>query len=127
MRRRGRIPTPDDILEDLSLGFWVSLLGSGNQYESRLWRPTLHLAFPGYHGLRKPLHRDFDHVRTFRNRIAHHKPIFYRHLAADHDTIFRLAGYISPVLPTWMAFNDRVPQVLACQSDVCSGALATSF
>jgi hypothetical protein len=121
------VPRDGDAKHDLPLGFWVSLLGSGNQYENKLWRPTLHLAFPGYHGPRKPLYRDFDHVRTFRNRIAHHKPIHHRHLNADHETIARLAGYISPVLPKWMAGNDRVPKLLACRSDVCAGMRATSF
>ena len=45
--RRRRIPTPDRVVAELPFGFWVSLLGSGSDYETRLWRPALHHAFPG--------------------------------------------------------------------------------
>jgi hypothetical protein len=129
LRALEQMVTPEGILDTLALGFWVSLLGSGRHglYEARLWRPILHHAFPVYRGTRRPLHRQFDYMRTFRNRVAHHKPIFARHLAADRDTIYRLAGYISPALPTWMAANDRVPQVLSSRADVCVGVLPTSF
>jgi hypothetical protein len=127
LRRRGKIPDPNRIVAELSMGFWVSLLGPGNEYETRLWRPALHSAFRGYRGKRKGLHRDFDHVRTFRNRVAHHEPIYHRHLAADHDTIMRLAGYISGSYAAWMRQHDRVPEVLAYRGDVCAGALAASF
>jgi hypothetical protein len=127
--RRGNVPTAETVLENLSLGFWVSLLGSGGQYqyETRLWRPILHRAFPGYRGPRKPIHRDFDYMRNFRNQVAHHAPVHHRHLSADHQSIFRLAGYISPVLPAWMALNDRVPQVLSGRTDICAGLMPTSF
>jgi hypothetical protein len=53
--RRRQTPDADRVVTELSLGFWVSLLGPGDQYELRLWRPALHLAFPGYHGPRRPL------------------------------------------------------------------------
>jgi hypothetical protein len=127
LMRRRKPPTPCGLVAELSLGFWVSLLGTGNDYETRLWRPALRLAFPGYRGARKHLHWEFDHVRSFRNRIAHHEPIYRRHLAADHETILRLLGYISPKYATWVSRHDRVPEMLSNRGGVCGGALPARF
>ncbi len=108
-------------------GFWVNLLASGNDYETRLWRPALHQAFPGYEGRRGPLHRDLYHVRLLRNRIAHYEPIHKRHLAADHSTIVRVLSYLSPETAAWVELNDRVPEVLARRRDVCAAVVPCRF
>lgn len=115
LRRRRKPVTPDRLVGKVPLGFWVALLGSGgrNQYETRLWRPALRHAFPGYHGSRKDLYKELDRIRTFRNRIAHHQPIHHRHLEADHASILRLTGYISPELERRVRRHSRVPEVLA--------------
>jgi hypothetical protein len=60
-----------------------------------------------------PFHRDLDSVRLFRNRIAHHEPIYKRHLAKDHDTIMRLIAAVSPETAEFARQRDRVPAVLA--------------
>ncbi len=109
-RRRG-IPAPDDIVAELSFGFWVSLLS--RQYDRSLWHSSLHLAFPGYRGDRHSLHDKLDSVRRFRNRIMHHEPVHHRHLAADHVKIYTLLGYIEPEAAAWLGRFDRVPEVLA--------------
>jgi len=127
IQRRRKRPTPGRTVAELSFGFWVSLLGSGTDYETRLWRPALRHAFPGYRGRRAPLHREFDDVRRLRNRIAHHEAIHRHDLAADHERILRLLGYISPEYAAWVRLHDRVPEVLACQADVCRGLLSTRF
>ena len=77
---------PSRIVAALSFGFWVSLLSPGGQlswpsgpsahYEMTLWRPVLRLAFPYASGSRKAVHRPINTLRTLRNRIAHHEPIF---------------------------------------------------
>lgn len=127
LQRRRRRPTPGRVVAELPFGFWVSLLGSGTDYETRLWRPALRHAFPSYRGRRAPLHREFDGVRRLRNRIAHHEPIHRRDLVADHERIVRLLGYISPEYMAWVLLNDRVPEVLACRADICRGLLSTRF
>jgi len=106
-----RVPGTDDIVAGLSFGFWVSLLS--RRYDRHLWVPALHRAFPGYHGSREPLRDNFDSMRLFRNRIMHHEPIHHRHLAADHDKVYRLLGYIEPNAVAWLRGFDRVPDILA--------------
>lgn len=118
LSRRSKDPTSGAMVAELPFGFWVSLLGKGNDYEMRFWRPALRRAFPRYRGRRVPLHRDLDHVREFRNRIAHHEPIYGRHLVADHATVLRLLGYISPEARDCLKRYDLVPEVLARRPDV---------
>ncbi|MFI7467503.1 hypothetical protein [Nonomuraea sp. NPDC049646] len=113
--RVGLTPTPHMITEELSFGFYVSLLGPGNGYDQRLWRTALFRAFPGFRGRRQALHRKVDHLRIFRNKIAHHGAIHHRHLVADHDAILTCLGYIDRDLAAMVARHSRVPQVLAAR------------
>jgi hypothetical protein len=113
--RRRVAPIPGDVVAALSFGFWAGLFGAGRSqnYEMSLWRPALHRALPGYAGPRADLHQKLELLRLFRNRIAHHEPIYRRHLLADHKTIFRLTGWISPDYAGWVRGQDKVPDVLA--------------
>jgi hypothetical protein len=102
--------THDHVVAALTLGFWVSLVSKA--YDRSFWVPCLHKAFPRYRGPRAVLHHDLQSVQLFRNRVMHHEPIHHRHLAADHQTIRRLLGYISPAMVAQLAGRDRVPEVL---------------
>lgn len=127
LHSRSKPVTPGRMVAELPFGFWVSLLGKGIDYETRLWRPALRWAFPGYRGRRRSLHADLNFVRVFRNRIAHLEPIHHRHLAADHATILRLVAYISAEAEDWVRRFDRVPDVLARKADVCAKSVPPSF
>jgi hypothetical protein len=110
-RRLGyRTGTADDMVTELSFGFWVSLVSRA--YHRDLWVPCLCRALPGYRGRRDQLHESLLTVVLLRNRIMHHEPIHHRHLEADHETIYRLLGYVSPDLVTQLAPFDRVPKLL---------------
>lgn len=100
--------SPDDIVAKLNLGFWVALVSS--QYHDRLWVPVLHKCFPGAD--RRAVHYDYEAVRRFRNRVMHHEPIHHRHLSADHATLCRLLGVLSPEAAALMSRGDRVPAIL---------------
>lgn len=111
LRRKGvGRPTADDVVAELSFGFWVSLLSSS--YDRHLWVPTLHRAFPHYAGRRSVLRDNFQAMVLLRNRIMHHEPIHHRHLPADHAKIHRLLGYLEPEIATWLQGFDRVPEIL---------------
>ncbi|HWB37128.1 MAG TPA: hypothetical protein VHA75_14015 [Rugosimonospora sp.] len=114
--RRGRTDIqPGDVVAALSFGFWVSMFSSGRSanYEMTLWRPGLRHALPGYTGTRADLYLRLRSLRLLRNRVAHHEPIFRRHLAADHASVVGLLGDISPEFAAWVTGFDEVPAVLA--------------
>jgi hypothetical protein len=100
----------DDVVAELSFGFWVSLLS--RRYDRHLWVPALHKSFPGYRGGREPLRDNLQAMLQLRNRIMHHEPIHHRHLAADHAKIYRLLRFVEPATAEWLSGFDRVPDVL---------------
>ncbi len=110
-----RKPAAGDIVAALSFGFWVSLFSGGKSanYEMTLWRPGLRHAVPGFAGTRADLHLRLDSLRLLRNRVAHHEPIFRRHLAADHASVLGLLGDISPGFAGWVTGFDDIPTILA--------------
>lgn len=125
--RQNRLMTADDVVADLSFGFWVSLLSRGRSYDRNFWVPHLHQAFPYYSGPRRVLHRELQAMVLLRNRIMHHEPIHDRPLAEYHAQLYRVLGYISPDVANEAIALDRVPGVLAYRSAVCSGARPTRF
>lgn len=128
LERDGYPADPPHIVAALSFGFWVSLVGSGGMidwntrekanYEMTLWRPALRQAFPQAGKLtRKGAHTPLDYLRSFRNRIAHHEPIFDRHLEKDYERILEVAGWIAPHKRAWIEAHSRVHEVLATPRD----------
>ncbi|MBS2963957.1 hypothetical protein KGA66_12950 [Actinocrinis puniceicyclus] len=117
-RTRGTAPV-GSFANELMLGFWVSLLSRGSDYDNRLWRPMLRHAFPEYRGSRAALHQDLAYLVTLRNKIAHHAPIGSRHLPADHESIHRIVGYLGQLQVKWLERHDRVPALLALRPGRC--------
>ena len=113
LTRSGKPTSPDRVLAELSFGFWVSLLGHGPDYEMKLWRPALYKAFSHAKLSRRQAHTPLDLLRTLRNRIAHHEPIFGRHLAADYASMIRVIHWISPETAQWVQQHNTVEQTLA--------------
>ncbi len=68
------------------------------RYEQPLWNRALRRAFPEFARIkkRKPTRNEiaqrFDYIRVFRNRIAHHEPIFTRALANDYKSLLEAAS-----------------------------------
>ncbi len=128
-RSRYQVDSPH-LVATLSFGFWVSLLGRGGRgpspagpkrdYDMTLWRPAFHKAFPRARLRRADVHARLDYLRTFRNRIAHHEPIFSRHLTADHDSVLIATGWMSEEVREWIAHHSRVPQLLTLPREVAA-------
>ena len=126
LARAGGADDAPRMVAALSFGFWVSLTGPGGRlstgikanYEMTLWRPALRGAFPHRGTLtRKQAHGPLNGLRVLRNRIAHHEPIFARDLAADHQRILDVAGWISPETAAWIGHHSRVLDLLALPKD----------
>jgi hypothetical protein len=126
--KRNKYPLdPPHVVAALSFGFWVALLGKGGRtgvlgstksnYDMTLWRPSLYKAFPHGRMRRADVHKPLDYLRTLRNRIAHHEPIFQRHLNADYQQILTVTGWICASTRDWIAHHSRVEQVLKLQKN----------
>lgn len=111
----GKKPTAGRVLANLPFGFWVGLFATG--YDGTLWRTDLHAIFPPKVRHRQKLFADLDRLRTLRNRIAHHEPVFQRHLQADYRQILVITGAISAEARAWVEHHSRVPGVLGSTPD----------
>ena|SRR5665213_2275991 len=104
------------IVAELNFGFWTLLTAS--RYEHSIWTPALGKAFPNYtastgKGIKRgTVSGQLNYLRSFRNRIAHHEPIFHRDLRADYATLLGVASWLHADLSDWIAFHSRVPYLL---------------
>ena len=106
MVREKKTESRDQIIANLTFGFWVRILGVN--YED-LWRRALHRAFTDPSTGRPPSAKRIrslvNDVRQFRNRIAHHD------YAQDYDLpmlmsrVNELTKLISPQFSAWITEN----------------------
>ncbi len=99
----------NDIVADLSLGFWLSFLGKK------------YLAIHGdllsaFFGLKdrnirrvRPL---ADRLRTLRNRPAHQHRVIHRNLHRDWQDLITLANLIHPELARYLNENSETPRLI---------------
>ena len=104
--------TNSAIVAELSLGFWVSLLGP--RYDATLWRSGLHRAFQtnGRSMKRNDVHGRFNRIRRFRNRVAHHEPIVFMDLSRVHREMMEAIRWMCPITAEWAEGISTVPQML---------------
>ncbi len=97
---------PPHVIAELSFGFWLSLINK--KYHQNLWIPVLNKAFPNAHMSRADILKQLDHLRTFRNRIAHHEPVFKRHLEKDYNSIITAIEWICTDTAAWTDKHNNV-------------------
>lgn len=104
------------VIAELKFAFWCHLLTS--RYDGRLWEPHIRTEFPWFPsplsvaGCRLLLHKSFDALRGFRNRIAHHEHIFSEPLQIHHDRIKSLVQWRCNSSLTWLSQWEMVSALL---------------
>jgi hypothetical protein len=117
--RHGKLLTPGRVVAELSFGFWTALFG--RKYETRLWVPHLHKAFPNAirptASRKKSIAMDradvahrLESVRQLRNRIAHHEPILHYKLDSEYCKILEATGWICPITAAWVGVTSSFPE-----------------
>ena len=109
---RGIKPNDNDIIADMSFGFWVSLLAS--RYNPVIWSKNLGKSFPNMKNKnsQKDVYNYANRVLVLRNRIFHHEPIISRDLSFDYSSILTPLNWICPETAMWTKANSSVPQIL---------------
>ena len=102
---RRQVEIHGKVIAELTLGFWRYLVAP--RYHTSLWIPSLHKAFPdGAQDLRQrrdDVERRLRDLLFVRNRVAHHEPIYRRHLGVDLARMIELVGWISADAAAWVA------------------------
>jgi len=110
IRKAGLEPTHGQVVANLHFGFWVALF---DRHYDELWTRHLHKVFrPHGPPLRKTVARRMGGLRTFRNRLAHHEPIYRDNIEARHNEILVLAAWLDPGARTWVSDLSRTPNVM---------------
>lgn len=104
--------TPGAVVAELSLGFWVIVLS--RKYDATLWRSNFSGVFweGGKRMARQKVHNRMDAIRGFRNRVAHHEPIYHRDPAEMHADIIQALAWMCPESAAWAWEHSRLPYVL---------------
>lgn len=108
----GAVFSVGDVVAELSLGFWVAILGPS--YDATIWRQSLTRAFrDGGRGMsRGRVHSRVNAIRRFRNRIMHHEPIFTKNLTQVHNELIETMSWMCPDTARWARHHSRVPAVI---------------
>lgn len=107
------------VIPELKFVFWQKMFTS--RYDTRLWNAQLAQVLPHMNpaqtvaARRQLIYNEIEQLRKLRNRIAHHEPIFARHLADDYQKILALVSHRCPVTAAWMDQNQIATQVIAVQ------------
>lgn len=116
---RQKQTTTGKVIPELKFVFWQKLFTARN--DQRLWTPHLLRVFPNLPAttavasLRAGLFADLEAIRTLRNRIAHHEPIFSRNLTDELAKIESLVNYRSTDTAQWMMSRQLVTGLLAAK------------
>lgn len=105
-------PTTGKVVAELKFVFWESMLTA--THDNELWNPHFRAVFPhsdagkSIQQLRHEAHDEVFKIRKFRNRIAHHEPIFVRNISEEYNRIRKVIGWKSQTACDWL---DRVQTI----------------
>lgn len=97
--------TEGHLIAKLDFGFWVALCRESysdvHGQGPRLWDRALDLVCrkrPANVTTRAEIFRQFNRIRVFRNRVAHHEPVWDRDYLDEHQHILESLGWMLPKL-----------------------------
>ena len=105
-----------DVIVALKFAFWQHMLTQS--YHKGIWKKNFQTVFPGVPSngsleiQRENLHKEVGAIRNFRNRIAHHEPIFEMPLEKYLAQIHNFVGWRSNEAAEWLRGLDPVPELL---------------
>lgn len=109
----------DDIVAQLSFGFWRSLLTK--YYRSTLW-PVIRKSFLSDPSRQvasaEGIYQMVDELGYLRNRIAHHETIFRRDLSKQFESLLNLTGSICLDTRKWLEESSGVKDILAVRPTI---------
>ena len=99
------------VIAKLKFAFWVGLIAP--HYDATLWRKSLHKGFRATTGKkRSEVHNRLNAIRRFRNRVAHHEPVFNKDLKTIHDEIIEAISWMCKDTSAWTKHMSRVPSII---------------
>ena len=96
---KGKQASYSQTISELSFGFWRFLIAKRS---TAIW-PDLASAFPNAPDRKlETVEAPVSRIYEFRNRLAHHEPIWNRDPQSRYDDVMMCASYIDSALPEWI-------------------------
>jgi len=108
--------TTGKAIPELKFVFWQKMFTE--RHDARLWDRHLSLVLPNVDTRksvaqsRRKIYEDLEQIRSLRNRIAHHEPIFRRSLSDDMGKIVTLVELRCSITALWMMQNQEASRLL---------------
>lgn len=110
--------TEGHLIAKLDFGFWVALCrhsyADTTSEGPRLWPRALDLAFrtrPAGVTTESQIYHRFDPIRLYRNRVAHHEPIWDHDYLKQHAYIIESVSWMSPRMADVLDRFSQAPNV----------------
>jgi len=100
--------TAHHLVSELSFGFWQHLLTK--RFQRVLWPRGMSDTFPNLPVTmgRQDVHDRVETIRKWRNRIAHHKPVFDQGPMRKHQETIQMIRWVCQETADWVTANSKV-------------------
>lgn len=104
----------DDVVAQFSLGTWRFMLPSArDQAKQSLWEEGLERAFSNRHDVRPDqIAKSVSIVYDFRNRVAHHEPVFHLDLRGKRKAMRDVLQAVGNDARKWFVTHDQFSPAL---------------
>lgn len=112
VKEKGKLASYSQTISELSFGFWRFLIA---RRSTAIW-PDLASAFPNAPDRKlATIEAPISRIYEFRNRLAHHDPIWNRDPESRYVDVLTCADYIDSALPAWIdaGVTSRPAMILA--------------
>ena len=109
-QRETKIASPDSIISELTLGFWLNLLSKSPENDE-LWRTHLFRAFPDSPGTRSVVHKAVSDMHRLRNRCAHQDSLLDFDPGIELKKLLSLVEWIDLDARKWLENIERVSDI----------------
>lgn len=111
----------DDVVSRLTFDFWSNLFRS--EYDRPLWQTNIKTLMPNNPAItRASLKTLLVSINDFRNRIAHHEPIFALDVSLMYKEILQVVGYRSVTAENWIKCHSTVHKIMRSRPSSGLGA-----
>lgn len=101
----------DDVISCLTFDFWSNLFRP--EYDRTLWQTNMNRLLPNAVGItRAQLQSLVMGINRFRNRIAHHEPVFALNVSSQYREILNVVEYRSAAASQWLKSHATVNKVM---------------
>lgn len=107
---RAKSNAAPDIVATLTFDFWSNLFRE--EYDRSLWQTKMHHLLPNASKKRSEFQRNVKRINHFRNRIAHHEPIYKMDLSKYHAELSDMICWLSKEASAWVKHFSTVNQCL---------------